>query len=87
MAAFVIYMATEIVASGLGVGRPKPQSHKASYRADARAKTWEEKVASIARMRRAAAERKRHSAWLLPTCRLYNHGLPLAGKNVPTLFD
>ncbi|MBI5627265.1 MAG: hypothetical protein HY935_08750 [Nitrosomonadales bacterium] len=35
---------------------------KASYRADARAKTWEEKVASIARMRRAAAEQKRRVA-------------------------
>ena len=35
---------------------------KASYRADARAKTWEEKIESIARMRRAAAERKRHVA-------------------------
>lgn len=31
---------------------------KASYRADARAKTWEEKVESIARMRRATAEQK-----------------------------
>jgi len=35
---------------------------KAGYRADARAKTWEEKVESIARMRRAAVERKRHVA-------------------------
>ena len=35
---------------------------KASYRADARAKTWEEKVESIARMRRAAVEQKRHVA-------------------------
>ena len=35
---------------------------KASYRADARAKTWEEKIESIARMRRAAKKLKRHVA-------------------------
>ena len=35
---------------------------KANYRADARAKTWEEKVESIARMRRAAVVQKRHVA-------------------------
>jgi hypothetical protein len=35
---------------------------KASYRADARSKTWEEKIESIAKMRRAAAEQKRHVA-------------------------
>jgi hypothetical protein len=31
---------------------------KASYRADAQAKSWEEKIESIARMRRMTAEQK-----------------------------
>lgn len=35
---------------------------KAGYRADARTKTLEEKVESIARMRRATAEQKRRVA-------------------------